>query len=57
MAIRKKALGPEHPHVAMVLENYAVLLRKRIGGEARAAEMESRAAAIRAKHPSGSRPG
>jgi tetratricopeptide (TPR) repeat protein len=48
LAIGERALGPEHPNVATVLENYAVLLRK-IGGEAKAAGMESRAAAIRAK--------
>ena len=28
LAIRKKALGPEHPYVAQTLENYAALLRQ-----------------------------
>jgi hypothetical protein len=28
LAIPEKALGPEHPNVATVLENYAFLLRK-----------------------------
>ncbi len=28
LAIRDKALGPDHPHVAQSLENYAALLRK-----------------------------
>ncbi len=27
-AIWEKALGPEHPHVAQSLENYAALLRQ-----------------------------
>ncbi len=27
LAIREKALGPEHPDVAQSLENYAALLR------------------------------
>ncbi len=39
LAIRQRALGPEHPHVATSLENYAALLR----GTARADE---------ARHPS-----
>ncbi len=45
----EKALGPEHPHVATSLENYAGLLRE-TGREDRAEEMEARAKAIRAKH-------
>ncbi len=48
LVIGEKALGPEHPHVATSLENYAALLR----GTARADEaerMEARAKAIRAK--------
>ena len=28
LAIREKALGPEHPHVATTLEDYAALLRQ-----------------------------
>ena len=49
LAIREKALGPEHPHVAQSLENYPDLLRK-TNREAEAAELEARAKAIRAKH-------
>jgi hypothetical protein len=48
LAIREKALGPEHPSVATSLENYAVLLRE-TGGGAEAAKMEARVKAIRAK--------
>ncbi len=49
LAIREKALGPEHPQVAQSLENYAALLRKLVR-EAEAGKMEARAQAIRAKH-------
>ncbi len=49
LAIREKALGPEHPHVAQSLENYAALLRK-TGRSAEAAKMEAHAEAIRARH-------
>ncbi len=49
LAIREKALGPEHPYVALSLENYAVLLRG-TGRPKKAAEMEARAKAIRAKY-------
>ena len=48
LGIWETALGPEHPNVASVLENYAVLLRK-TGRESQAAEMEARAKAIRAR--------
>ena len=48
LAIREKALGPEHPDVAQSLENYADLLRE-TGRGAEAAKMEARAKAIRAK--------
>ncbi len=49
LAIREEALGPEHPHVAQSLENYAALLRETgRGGEA--TKMEARAKAIRARH-------
>ncbi len=51
LAIKEKALGPEHPHVATGLENYAALLRK-TNREAEAARLEARAKAIRAKHAS-----
>ena len=47
--IREEALGPEHAHVATILESYAALLRQ----TARAAEAErmwARAKAIQAKH-------
>ena len=49
LAIREKALGPEHPNVATSLKNYAVLLRK-MDRDAEAKKMEARAKAIRAKH-------
>ncbi len=48
LAIKEKALGSEHPHVATTLGNYAVLLRK-TGRSAEATKMEARAKAIRAK--------
>jgi hypothetical protein len=38
------ALGPEHPHVATSLENYAALLRK-AGRDDEATMMEGRAKA------------
>ena len=49
LAITEKALGPEHPAVATVLENYAMLLRE-TGRDTKAANLEARAKAIRAKH-------
>ncbi len=49
LAIMEKALGPEHPHVAKILANYAALLRK-TGRTTEAAKMEVRAKAIRARH-------
>ena len=49
LAILEKALGPEHPNVAQVLENYAELLRK-TNRKTEAAKMEARAKAIRDKH-------
>ena len=49
LAVWEKALGPEHPNVAMALENYAALLRK-TNRAAEAAKLEARAQAIRAKH-------
>ncbi len=49
LAIREKALGPEHPDVAQSLDNYAALLRE-TGRADEAAEMEARAKAIRAKY-------
>ena len=47
LAISEKALGPEHPNVARILENYADLLRK-LDRNAEAEELEERARAIRA---------
>ena len=49
LAIREKALGPEHPNVAKVLKNYAGLHCKMKRGAA-ARELEVRAWAIRAAH-------
>ncbi len=47
LAIWENALGPEHPHVATSLENYAALLRQTARVD-EAARMEARAEAIRA---------
>jgi hypothetical protein len=49
LAIREKALGPDHPDVAVTLEGDALLLRK-TDREAEAAAMQARAQAIRARH-------
>ncbi len=49
LAIDEKALGPDHPRVATVLENYAALLHK-LNRDAEADKMQARAQAIRAKH-------
>jgi tetratricopeptide (TPR) repeat protein len=49
LAIREKALGPEHPNVAQSLENYAVLLQE-TGRGAEAAPLDARAKSIRTKH-------
>ena len=49
LAIREKALGPEHPNVAVLLENYAAPLLK-TNREAMAPSMEARAKAIVEKH-------
>jgi tetratricopeptide (TPR) repeat protein len=49
LAIREKALGAEHPDVAICMKNYASLLRKS-GRPEDAAPLESRARAIRAKY-------
>ncbi len=48
LAIREKALGPEHPEVATSLENYAALLRQTARAD-EAERLEARAKAIRAK--------
>ena len=48
LAIREKALGPEHPDVATSLENYAALLRETARVD-EAERLEARAKAIRAK--------
>ena len=50
LAIKEKALGPDHPAVAASLQNYAALLRE-TGRTEEADEMDARAKAIRAKHP------
>ncbi len=49
LAIYEKALGPEHPHVATSLENYAALLRN-TERTTEATKMQAHAKAIRAKH-------
>ncbi len=48
LAIREKALGPEHPDVATSLENYAALLRQTARAD-QAERMEARAKVMRAK--------
>ncbi len=48
LAIREKALGPEHPHVAQSLESFAALFRQTARAD-EAERMEARAKAIRAK--------
>ncbi len=48
LAIIEKALGPDHPHVAKTLLNYAALLRK-TGRTTEAAKLEARARTIGAK--------
>ena len=47
LAIREKALGPEHPDVATSLENYAFLLQE-MDRNTEADELAERARAIRA---------
>jgi hypothetical protein len=49
LAIWERALGPGHPDVAKVLQNYARLLREMKRGAA-ARELEARAQAIWAAH-------
>jgi tetratricopeptide (TPR) repeat protein len=49
LVIREKALGPDHPKVALSLESYAALLRK-TGDAAKAEELAARATAIRTKN-------
>jgi len=48
LAIREKALDPDHPDVAQSLENYAALMRK-TGHDDEAVKLERRAATIRKK--------
>jgi Tetratricopeptide repeat len=48
LAIREKALGPGHPNVAIVLENYAALLRS-VNRGAEADKLETRVKEIREK--------
>ena len=48
LAIVEKTLGAEHPNVAIILSNYAELLRI-MNREAEAVKLESRAKEIRAK--------
>ncbi len=45
----RREFGPDHPQVAMSLENYAALLRKS-GRTTEADRLEARVKAIRAKH-------
>jgi hypothetical protein len=48
LAIKDKALGPEHPDTAKVLVNYAGLMRK-LNRKNEAAKLEARAKGIRKK--------
>jgi tetratricopeptide (TPR) repeat protein len=48
LEIKERALGPEHPNIATVLENYAILLQK-MDRVTEAAELEARAESIRNK--------
>ena len=48
LAIREKALGPDHLHVAVVLQNMADLYDQ-TGDKAQADELKARAAKIRAR--------
>ena len=48
LAIWEKALGPDHPEVAISLKSYAALLRE-TNREVEAAAMDARALSIRAK--------
>ena len=48
-AIWEKALGPEHPNVATILESYSAMLYK-TGREMQARPLNARANAIREKH-------
>ena len=51
LALKENSTGPEHPDVALILENYARLL-KTANRQAEALPLESRARAIRAHYPS-----
>lgn len=48
LTLQRKALGPDHPAVALSLDEYAALL-KQINRETEAAELEDQARGIRAK--------
>lgn len=47
--VRQAVLPPDHPDLAVSLENYAAMLRE-TGRPDEAEELEARARAIRAKH-------
>jgi hypothetical protein len=46
---QEQAVGPDHPDIAITLENYAELLRN-ANRQDEAAKLEARAKTIRAKH-------
>src|SRR5260221_14646009 len=50
LAIREKSLGADHPHVAIVLKEYAILLWK-TNRQEEAKQLMSRAKTIWAMHP------
>ncbi len=56
LAIREKALGPEHPHVAVSLNNLALLYQAQ-GRYAEAEPLHRRSLAIREKAPGRGPPG
>ncbi len=49
LLVLSRAVGPEHPDVAMMLENYARMLRV-LNRHDEAEKMEARATAIRGTH-------
>ena len=49
IAIVERSLGPDHPTLAGLLENYAVVLRRN-HQDAEALEIDERARDIRARH-------
>ncbi len=55
LAIREKALRPDHPDVAATLQDYAALLRE-MGRDGEADRLDARAESIRTKNGGGEEP-